>query len=60
MRKFAYFFILLGIVISISRIYVGMNFPLDVIFGVGFGIAAGYIALRVERRFKHQIQNLCS
>ena len=52
MRKFAYFSILLGIVISISRIYVGMHFPLDVIFGAGFGIVAGYITLLLEKRLE--------
>jgi predicted house-cleaning noncanonical NTP pyrophosphatase (MazG superfamily) len=50
MRKFAYFSILLGIVISISRIYVGMHFPLDVIFGAGFGIVAGYVTVLLEKR----------
>ena len=59
MRKFAYLSILLGIVVSISRIYVGMHFPLDVIFGVGFGVVSGYVALLLEKRFERQIEYLC-
>ncbi|MCW7073331.1 MAG: phosphatase PAP2 family protein [Methanophagales archaeon] len=59
LRKFSYFSIAIGILVSISRIYVGMHFPLDVIFGVGFGFLAGYLTLKLEERFEPQIQNLC-
>ena len=41
-KKFKYLF-LWAIIVSYSRIYVGVHFPIDIIFGACFGITLGYL-----------------
>ena len=41
-KKFKYLF-LWAIIVSYSRIYVGVHFPIDIIFGACFGIILGYL-----------------
>ena len=41
-KNFKYLF-LWAIIVSYSRIYVGVHFPIDIIFGAFFGIATGYL-----------------
>jgi undecaprenyl-diphosphatase len=40
----------LAALVSLSRVYVGVHYPLDVIAGVALGIICGLIALRLSPR----------
>jgi undecaprenyl-diphosphatase len=57
-RKFAYISFIMGVIVSISRVYVGMHFPLDVIVGALFGLLSGFIALRIEKQFKPRLEKI--
>tara|TARA_B100000929_G_scaffold137213_1_gene108686 strand:+ start:593 stop:1156 length:564 start_codon:yes stop_codon:yes gene_type:complete len=46
LRKYSYFFKFLfvwALIVSYSRIYVGVHFPIDILFGICFGTFSGYI-----------------
>lgn len=45
-----YFFYLLATLISLSRIYLGVHYPADVVFGTVVGVTIGLISLWVERK----------
>ena len=42
-RKLSFVLFIWALIVSYSRIYIGVHFPLDIIFGAVYGIASGYI-----------------
>jgi len=52
-RKIFPLFVTVAIMVGISRIYVGVHFPSDVLFGAGLGCVTGYVVksiLKIERK----------
>ncbi len=49
-KKFKFLF-LWAIIVSYSRIYVGVHFPIDIIFGTCFGISIGYLFSFFSNKF---------
>lgn len=50
-KKFSFLFYALAILIGISRMYMGLHYPTDVLAGFGFGYAFGVLTVRLERKF---------
>ena len=48
-RRFLYGAIFIAVIVSFSRIYVGVHYPLDVIGGVAIGALISYLWLLVWR-----------
>ncbi len=46
-----YFFYILALLISLSRIYLGVHYPADVVGGSFFGLGIGFFSLWAERIF---------
>jgi len=46
-RKFKYIFISLAIIVSFSRIYVGVHYPIDVIAGIFIGILLAFLWITI-------------
>lgn len=46
-----FFFYFLAILIAYSRIYVGVHYPLDILFGSIFGLISGTLFWRLGRQF---------
>ena len=51
-RKFAFFTIPLAALIAISRLYLYVHFPSDVIFAALLGIAIGFMTLALSKKIK--------
>lgn len=49
-KKYGLPVLALGVLISLSRLYVGVHYPTDVLAGVLIGIAAAEAAIRIVRR----------
>ena len=41
------YFLFIAIMVGISRIYVGVHYPLDVISGAGIGLSMGFIIKKI-------------
>jgi undecaprenyl-diphosphatase len=54
-KKYGYLIILmaLAVLIGFSRIYIGVHYPLDVVFGAVLGISCALITLRFENEILH-------
>ncbi|MEW5759459.1 MAG: phosphatase PAP2 family protein [Candidatus Thermoplasmatota archaeon] len=50
-KKFLFLSITLIFLISLSRIYLGVHYPIDVIFGILIGISIAVIFFYIEKRF---------
>ena len=44
------YFIILAILVGISRIYVGVHYPLDVIVGAILGITISYLMIKLLKK----------
>ncbi len=44
------YFLILAILISISRVYVGVHYPIDIIIGSLIGLTVGYVLKKVYRK----------
>ncbi len=49
-RSFRFYFFSVALVVGISRIYVGVHYPFDVLAGAVVGILCGLGALKMEKR----------
>ncbi len=49
-KKYAISFLILAILIAYSRLYLGVHYPSDVIFGVAIGIGAAYGAVFISKK----------
>lgn len=47
-KNLIFFFLFFSAVIAYSRIYVGVHYPLDIIFGMLFGAIAGYLFYKLQ------------
>lgn len=54
-KKYGYLMVLmaLAVLIGFSRVYIGVHYPLDVIFGAVLGISCALITLRFEKEILH-------
>ncbi|MDD5495464.1 MAG: phosphatase PAP2 family protein, partial [Candidatus Omnitrophica bacterium] len=48
--RYSIFLYLFALIICLSRIYIGVHFPLDVLNGAVIGALIGYILVRVGRK----------
>lgn len=48
--RLKYFYYTLAILISLSRIYLGVHYPADVVAGSAVGLSIGYVSLWLERQ----------
>ena len=44
------YFVTLAILISISRVYIGVHYPLDIIIGAGIGMAVGLLLIKTSEK----------
>lgn len=54
--RLKYFYYLLALAISLSRVYLGKHYPADIVFGSIVGLVIGYGALWIERaviKYRH-------
>jgi undecaprenyl-diphosphatase len=60
LRNYSNYFIFLfawALIVSYSRIYIGVHFPIDVLFGVCFGILLGYIfSLLASKKYSNNVR----
>lgn len=47
--RLTFWFYLLAVLISLSRIYLGVHYPLDVVGGAILGVGVGYLSVWIER-----------
>ncbi len=48
------YFYVWAIIVSYSRIYVGVHYPLDVLVGAGVGVLAAIICFKIYQRISHK------
>ena len=48
---------ILAVLIAFSRLYVGIHYPTDVIFGIVSGIACGFLGVFLYREFFERKQS---
>jgi len=49
--KWKWLFYMLAVLISLSRVYLGAHYPLDIIAGSALGLTIGFLSLRVLKFF---------
>ena len=49
------FLFLWALIVSYSRIYIGVHFPIDIVIGICFGIFSGYIFSKINFKFNHNV-----
>ena len=54
-RRYGVPALLLGVLIALSRMYVGVHYPTDVLCGAAIGVAAALAAVRVARTSRRRI-----
>ena len=54
-RRYGVPALLLGVLIALSRMYVGVHYPTDVLCGAAIGVAAALAAVRVARMSRRRI-----
>ena len=50
-RKLSFLLLFVAFLVSYSRIYIGVHYPLDVISGMTFGALVGFLFFRIWRKF---------
>ena len=49
-KKYAAIFYLFAATIAVSRVYMGVHYPSDILAGAAIGILTGYVLVRADRR----------
>ena len=49
------FLFLWALIVSYSRVYIGVHFPIDIVVGICFGIFSGYIFSKINLKFNHNV-----
>ena len=44
------YFIILAVLISVSRVYIGVHYPLDIIIGCGIGLIVGFMLIKCAQK----------
>ncbi|WP_350292492.1 phosphatase PAP2 family protein [uncultured Croceitalea sp.] len=52
MKSLTFFLVLWALLVSYSRIYIGVHFPLDVLSGIGVGIFLGWLFFKLSQKIK--------
>lgn len=58
-RRFIPLFLTVALIISYSRVYVGVHYPLDVIGGACFGTSIAFLFVLAEERFLPSLIHYC-
>jgi undecaprenyl-diphosphatase len=60
LKKYSYIFKFLfawALIVSYSRIYVGVHFPMDILFGICFGVFSGYMfSLIASKKYYNNVK----
>ncbi len=51
-KKMAYAVALLGLAVGLSRVYIGVHYPIDVLGGIVLGITVGYAGYKTYIKYK--------
>jgi len=50
-KKAGIFFFIASVLVSIARVFVGVHWPLDILGGAAVGLLAGWIVVKISKRF---------
>lgn len=56
-RRYAWWAFPLALLISFSRLFLGVHYPLDIFFGALFGILIGLLSYKIFKNLKLRIKN---
>jgi len=59
-KKLTVFLMLFGLLVSVSRVMLGVHEPLDVIFGSIIGIVSGFLVYRAYENYQKEIKGIVS
>lgn len=51
-KKIKWFWVVLAVIIALSRVYLGVHYPSDVVAGAMVGYSVGWIILKIEQKYK--------
>jgi len=51
-KKMGWVFLVLGVLMGLARIYVGVHYPLDIIFGILIGVLSAWLIEKIEPKIK--------
>jgi undecaprenyl-diphosphatase len=51
-KKMGWGFLVLGVLMGLARIYVGVHYPLDIIFGILIGVLSAWLIEKIEPKIK--------